>query len=100
LKYYTKSIELDPKSYETLKQRGNCYHRLRKFAEAISDFSMAIKLNPLCEESYYSRGVCRYLLDNYQLAINDFEKAKEINPQNPEYSKMINHCYLGAVLDA
>jgi tetratricopeptide (TPR) repeat protein len=99
LKYYNKSLELDPKNYEILIQRANTYRSLRKFSQAIIDYSEAIKINPGCSNSYYFRGLCRFLLDEHQLAIHDFKKAHEIDPQNQENLKMIDLCYLEAIFN-
>jgi tetratricopeptide (TPR) repeat protein len=62
--------------------RGNKLFQLRRYDEAISDFSKAIAVFPGDELVYGSRGKAFFFLGKYQEAILDFNHAIAIKPDS------------------
>src|SRR5208283_4575898 len=60
--------------------RGDAYHSLGNYKQAIADYDRAIEINPKSTEAYYNRGNVYYSLGNYKQAIADYDRAIEINP--------------------
>ncbi|HWP95772.1 MAG TPA: stalk domain-containing protein [Syntrophomonadaceae bacterium] len=65
IRYYTKSIELDPNNAETLIWRGSCYYYLKNYNASLKDLDMALILNPKNYEAIYDKA-CIYSLTNDQ----------------------------------
>jgi hypothetical protein len=65
--------------------RGNKLFQLRRYDEAIADFSKAIAVFPTDELVYGNRGMSYYYLGKYQEAIQDFNRALAIKPDNRRY---------------
>ena len=65
--------------------RGNKLFQLRRYDEAIADFSKAIAVFPTDELVYGNRGMSYYYLGKYQDAIEDFNRALAIKPDNRRY---------------
>lgn len=65
--------------------RGNKLFQLKRYEEAISDFSKAITAFPNDELVYGSRGMAFYFLGKHQEAVLDFNRALEIKPNSPRY---------------
>jgi len=62
--------------------RGNELGQLRRYDEAIADFSKAIAANPF-DFMYGNRGTAYYFLGKYQEALRDYDRAIALNPDNP-----------------
>jgi len=62
--------------------RGNKLFQLRRYDEAIADFSKAIAVFPSDELVYGSRGKAYYFLGKYQDAILDFNHALALKPDS------------------
>lgn len=58
--------------------RGNCYGRLQKYEEALSDFTTAIDLNQDLIISYQDRAMTYQILGKYKLAEKDLEMVKRL----------------------
>jgi tetratricopeptide (TPR) repeat protein len=78
----TKAIELNPKVSHIFFARGVCRENLKRYKEAIEDYSRAIELKPSDAEFYKSRGFLYYQQKNYRNAISDFDWALEIDPNS------------------
>jgi tetratricopeptide (TPR) repeat protein len=65
--------------------RGNKLFQLRRYDEAIADFSRAIAVFPTDELVYGNRGMSYYYLGKYQEAIQDFNSALAIKPDSRRY---------------
>ncbi len=77
IKDYNKSIELNPNSSETYRNRGHPFFYKKDYAAAIENFSKAIELESNFSEAYYCRGVTYERIGNFEKANADFKKAKE-----------------------
>ena len=99
---FTKTIELNFRSEDSYFQRGiakslwaqneeekieegECQESIKKYKEAIKDFTKAIELNPKNDKYFYKRGECQESLKKDKMAIKDFSKAIELNPKNDKY---------------
>jgi hypothetical protein len=61
--------------------RGTELGQLKRYEEAIADFSKAIAINPIDFE-YGNRATAYYFLGRYQEALSDFDRAIALNPDN------------------
>jgi tetratricopeptide (TPR) repeat protein len=65
--------------------RGNKLFQLRRYDEAVADFSKAITVFPNDELVYGSRGKAYYFLGKYQAAVLDFNHALELKPDSQRF---------------
>jgi tetratricopeptide (TPR) repeat protein len=72
------------KTKEAYIKQGVANVKLKKYNQAIEDFSQAIKLDPNNAEYYYKRGVTYGNLNQHQKAIEDFNEAIRLNPKYAE----------------
>ena len=76
---YTKKIKEEPDNASNYYNRGNAFHNLKNYNEAINDYNKAIELNPNNASYYNHRGISFNSLKEYEKAINDYNKAIELN---------------------
>lgn len=77
-----KSIELDPKNYKAVFNRGLLYWDVGRLEKALSDMNRAIELAPNIAEYYYNRGTLYKFQKNYDKAKADYTKAIELDPKH------------------
>ena len=94
LKDINKAIDLFSKP-EYYFQRGKIYRLLKKYNNAINDFTFAISLNNSYLEAFIERGYTREFIKDYEFAINDYKKALDIEPYN-ENVKFLLDCIEGS----
>lgn len=70
----------DPNCDVRYHNRGLAYQNLKRYKDAISDFSEALQLNPQNVFSYQHRGETYTFLKEYPKALDDLSKAIRINP--------------------
>ncbi len=90
-----KSIELK-KSPEAYKQRARVYFSLRKYTEAIEDFSKAIKFEPDNSLIFEERARCYFDKKDYENAKNDLLKVIDLDPAKKselELQMALIECY-------
>jgi tetratricopeptide (TPR) repeat protein len=81
LKMYSKAIDKNPAFAMAYQMRGVAEQQLKKYAQAINDYSMVIN----CGEpyfkavGYYNRGVLKNMNGDYAEAISDFSLALELD---------------------
>ena len=61
--------------------RGNAYNALKKYEEAIADYTKAIELAPKDANNYRARGSAYSNLKKYPEAFADYTKAIELDPK-------------------
>lgn len=79
LKNYEEALENAKKAIEKADEnlaihyshRGFCLAALKKYEEAVHDFTISLQLNEDCKEMYIYRAICAFLHDDLQLAIED-----------------------------
>lgn len=77
IEYYTKAIEIDPAFAMAYQMRGAANQTLRKYRQALSDYSMVIT----CGEpnfravGYYNRGIVKNMTGDFSGATADFSEA-------------------------
>jgi tetratricopeptide (TPR) repeat protein len=62
--------------------RGTELGQIKRYDEAIADFSKAIAANPF-DFMYGNRATAYYSLGRYQEALQDYDRAIALNPDNP-----------------
>jgi len=77
--------------------RGNKLFKLKRYEEAIADFSKAISVYPDDDLVYGSRAKAYYFQSEYQLALDDFERAISLNPDSRRlyYDRALTNRALG-----
>ena len=83
---YTREIERNPNGNWTYAARGSAYLYLKKYEQAIQDFSKAIEIDPYdtyfeseFERPYNGRGLAYLKLNQYESAIQDFNRCIKLN---------------------
>ena len=81
--------------------RGTELGQLKRYEEAIADFSRAIAIYPLDIE-YGNRATAYYFLGKYQQALRDFDRAIALNPDNATsyYGRAMTYRTLGDFIAA
>jgi serine/threonine protein kinase/tetratricopeptide (TPR) repeat protein len=62
--------------------RGNAYSRLRRYQDAVADFSRAIELSPSYTSAWNNRALAYYRLDRPEKTVEDSSRAIELNPDS------------------
>jgi tetratricopeptide (TPR) repeat protein len=70
--------------------KGQCFHRLRNYKDAISEYTKAINLNPESPITYYYRAVSYEGMGNKIAAKADFDKAAKLSPEIKQYLQKEN----------
>jgi tetratricopeptide (TPR) repeat protein len=83
---YTSAIDnligRDSSDADLFFRRGKALTSLKKYNEAIADFSEAIKLNPKHDYANLARGLLYFQQNQYREAKADLEKAATLDPEN------------------
>lgn len=81
LHFVVSAQTVDPEALEYY--TNGCYKvYIKKYKEAVDDFSEALKRDTGFIQAYENRGVAKYYLEDYYGAIEDFTIALEINPED------------------
>ena len=59
--------------------RGTAYNKLKKYNNALQDYTKAIELDNSSAEVFSNRGDVYYILQDYDNAIEDYNKAIELD---------------------
>ena len=62
--------------------RAEAEDDMKKYPEAIADFTESIRLTPEFMDAYLNRGVIKYYIRDHVGAVADFDKAIELSPTN------------------
>jgi serine/threonine protein kinase len=90
---YTQALQLDPKSANTYRNRGDLYHALQQTDKDIADYTQALQLDPKNANTYWRRGNAYRGLQQYDKAIQDYDQSLELNPQQPGTQKWRQKAY-------
>lgn len=80
IKYFSKSLELDPNFAEAYEKRGMLYFFQDKFDHVIEDFQAYISLSPPKAEAFRMLGMGYLKSGFYERAVDKFNRAIEIEP--------------------
>jgi len=83
---FTRAFDLE-RSYKTAYYRGVVYAVLKRYAEAIDDFTLALQINPFQAFCLFRRGQAYYHIGDYPQALSDCESALAMEPQNEAIGK-------------
>ncbi|MBI1285973.1 MAG: tetratricopeptide repeat protein [Flavobacteriales bacterium] len=81
---YTKVLAGDPENMNAYLRRGFCNSVLKKYDEAIADFSVVIDKHSDHPFAYISRGSAYNKTEDFKSALIDFDKALALDPENQE----------------
>jgi putative GTP pyrophosphokinase len=84
---FSKSLELDPKSYKAAYYRGIVCSVIERYIPAIESFDRSLVINPYQPYCLYRRGQAYYHLEDYPQALADCEAALALEPENEALKK-------------
>jgi tetratricopeptide (TPR) repeat protein len=76
----TARIDQNPADGQAWRLRGELRARLRRYTDALYDYSRAVRCDPNDAWAYFGRGCVRYELNHRDLADADFESAIRARP--------------------
>lgn len=86
MKYYNKTIELNPNYTDALFKKGRCLRLLFKYYESIDYFDQVLKMDPnykdACRYRQYSINALKYLDKNNSKSDEYFKKAYHLQSEN------------------
>jgi len=77
----------------SLMLRGNANFSLKRYEEAISDYSKCIELDNTTQDAFRNRAVCYMNNQKFSLALNDLNQITKIKEFCPEIHRYIAYCY-------
>lgn len=84
VEHYSQSLKYDPATVEAYNGRGQAYFQLRKYPEALADFTKAIEAGIVTPKLFLNRGKCLVILNRAPDAIPDLNRSIELEPKSPE----------------
>jgi tetratricopeptide (TPR) repeat protein len=84
IKYFSKALQLDPKSDKALFERGLTYYKLGRWEDARSDFMKFTHIKPTAHQGFFYIGMTYFGQKDYSNALPQFDKAIAIE-KRPEY---------------
>ena len=74
-------------------ERGISYFNLKRYPDAIKEFTKAIKLIENEPDFYFNRGLAYYSMKMLDQAIKDYRKSIELDPDHSDYYNAIGAAY-------
>jgi tetratricopeptide (TPR) repeat protein len=90
---FEKAIELNPKYWKALHNRGVSYAVAGKADAALADFSRAIELKPNYPNTWFNRGGIYYEQGKFTEAAADYGEAVRLKPDDREAIVHRGHAY-------
>ena len=81
---FIQAEKLQPDNYLIYYNRGNLFGKLKKYDEAIKEFSISINLNINYAPAYYGRGIAECYNNTKELGCTDFQKALNLGFQQAD----------------
>lgn len=82
MKYYDKSIEIDPHRASYYSQKGLALDNNGKHKEAVTVYEKGLEINPKNADLWYNKGIALFNLYKFDQSINAFDKALSIEPND------------------
>lgn len=79
---YNRAINLDPKYYAAIRNRGLAARKLKYYSDCIMDLTVAIEQGLLSSRVYQNRGSCYLEINELESTKADFIKSLSLNPLN------------------
>jgi tetratricopeptide (TPR) repeat protein len=104
VKELTATLKIDPNNYDIYNMRAIAYSELKKYPEAIADFTKCIELKP-GSEAYFNRASAKFTQNDFKGALADLNAALNANKKDNKalYKRAIVKYNLedfkGAVID-
>jgi len=77
-----RALEVDPKNFPALCEKGSMLYLQGKFKDAVRCFDSALETDPKSFRTLYNRGLASFARGDSQGAIESYDKALEIEPDN------------------
>ncbi|KAJ0048867.1 hypothetical protein Pint_15088 [Pistacia integerrima] len=90
--YYTKAIDLNPKSADLFADRAQAQTKLNSFIEAVADANKAIELDPTMAKAYLRKGAAFMKLGKYGSAKAALEKGSSLAQNDSRFTRLIEEC--------
>ena len=84
LNFFTKAIDLKPKSAKAWMGRGDALYSLELYAQALEAYSEAARLEPTNWKNWQQQGNALYYLEQYREAIAMYNRALELHKEDGE----------------
>ncbi|MGZ5025674.1 MAG: DUF6165 family protein [Methylobacter sp.] len=84
VKFFSASINLDPKQPSAYSNRGIALNKLKRFDQALADYDQAIALKPDFAEAYSNRGGALKELKRFDDALSSYDQAITLRPDYAE----------------
>jgi len=84
IEHYSQSLKYDPSTVEAYNGRGQAYFQIRKYPEALSDFTKAIEAGIVTPKLFLNKGKCLVILNRAPEAVPDLNRSIELEPKSPE----------------
>lgn len=81
---FTRAISMDARNIAALKGRALAYTKLKRYEEAIADWSLVISVQPEGDDHYRARALAFLELGKTKEAFADYDKAIELKAKNPD----------------
>ncbi|MFN0173078.1 MAG: tetratricopeptide repeat protein [Saprospiraceae bacterium] len=93
VKHYSESLKYDPSTVEAYNGRGQAYFQLRKYPEALADFTAAIQAGIVTPKLFLNKGKCLVILNRAAEAVPDLNRSIDLEPKSPEvfYFRAVAH---------
>uniref|UniRef100_A0A8C9VWK5 Small glutamine-rich tetratricopeptide repeat-containing protein alpha n=1 Tax=Scleropages formosus TaxID=113540 RepID=A0A8C9VWK5_SCLFO len=85
VEFYSKAIQLNPKSAVYYCNRAAAYSKLGNYAGAVQDCELAIGIDPNYSKAYGRMGLALASLNKHTDAVTYYKKALELDPENETY---------------
>ncbi len=82
--HYSEALKYDPSTVEAYNGRGQAYFQLRKYPEALADFTAAIQAGIITPKLFLNKGKCLVILNRANEAVPDLNRSIELEPKSPE----------------
>ncbi len=82
--HYSEALKYDPSTVEAYNGRGQAYFQLRKYADALVDFTKAIEAGIVTPKLFLNKGKCLVILNRASEALPDLNRSIELEAKSPE----------------